>query len=132
MAYTLETPIQKRFSDIDVFHHVNNVSQQAYFDLGKSDYYKQLLHADILGGSPRIVLVSTSTSYIAQIRLNDEIHVVTTCEKIGTKSITLYQRILCGDQVKSESRSVMVAFDFELQVAVEVPEEWRIKMVGGE
>lgn len=130
MAYTKETYIQKRFSDIDIFHHVNNVSQQTYFDLGKTDYYKTRLQADILTGSTRIISVSTSTSYIGQIRLNDDIHVVTTCEKIGTKSMTLFQQIFCGEQIRSESRSVMVAFDFDQQISVKVPEIWREKMLG--
>ena len=38
MARKTEIPIQKRFSDVDSFHHVNNVSQQMYFDVGKVDY----------------------------------------------------------------------------------------------
>ena len=44
MAKTLETFIQKRFSDVDPFQHVNNVSQQMYFDVGKMEYYDCLLY----------------------------------------------------------------------------------------
>ena len=43
MAKILETAVQKRFSDIDPFQHVNNVSQQMYFDVGKSDFFDRLL-----------------------------------------------------------------------------------------
>ena len=39
----IETKIQMRFADIDVLGHVNNVNQQHYFDLGKCDFYKQVL-----------------------------------------------------------------------------------------
>ena len=39
MAKTLETSIQKRFSDVDPFQHVNNVSHQMYFDVGKMECY---------------------------------------------------------------------------------------------
>ena len=39
----IETQIQMRFADIDVLGHVNNVNQQHYFDLGKCDFYKQVL-----------------------------------------------------------------------------------------
>ena len=39
----IETQIQMRFADIDVLGHVNNVNQQNYFDLGKCDFYKQVL-----------------------------------------------------------------------------------------
>ena len=43
MARIIKTLIQKRVSDIDMFQHVNNVSQQMYFDLGKADFYRQAL-----------------------------------------------------------------------------------------
>ena len=121
MAKTLETFIQKRFSDVDPFQHVNNVSQQMYFDVGKMEYYEKILGDEVLLGDLRIVTVSTSTSYMDQIRLHDRVRVTTTCEKIGNKSLTLFQRLLAGDRVCSESRSVMVAFDFSRQQACPCP-----------
>ena len=110
MAKVLETEIQKRFSDVDPFQHVNNVSQQMYFDL-------------------RIITVSTSTSYMGQIRLHDRVRVTTTCEKIGNKSLTLFQQLVVDGQVRSESRSVMVAFDFARQLSMPVPEAWRTRLL---
>ena len=129
MARTLTTPIQKRFADIDSFQHVNNVSQQMYFDVGKLDYYDKILGEEVLLGRLRIVTVATSTSYIGQVRFTDSVRVTTTCEKIGTKSITLLQRLMAGDEVRSESRSVMAAFDFEEQRAVSVPDSWRERLL---
>ena len=129
MAKTLETSIQKRFSDVDPFQHVNNVSQQMYFDVGKMEYYEKILGDEVLLGDLRIVTVSTSTSYIDQIRLHDRVRVTTTCEKIGNKSLTLFQRLLAGDRVCSESRSVMVAFDFSRQQSMPVPDAWRERLL---
>lgn len=129
MARTLETPIQKRFSDIDPFQHVNNVSQQMYFDVGKMEYYEKILGDEVLLGGLRIITVSTSTSYMGQIRLHDKVRVTTTCERIGNKSLTLFQQLLVGGQVRSESRSVMVAFDFERQQSMPVPGTWRERLL---
>ena len=129
MARTLVTPIQKRFSDIDPFQHVNNVSQQMYFDVGKMDYYDQVLGADALLGDLRIVTVSTSTSYMGQVRMTDPVRITTTCERIGTKSLTLFQQMLVGDEVRSESRSVMVVFDFPNQCSRPVPDKWRERLM---
>ena len=130
MARTLVTPIQKRFSDIDPFQHVNNVSQQMYFDVGKMEYYDQVLGgAGALLGDLRIVTVSTSTSYMGQVRMTDPVRITTTCERIGTKSLTLYQQLLVGDEVRSESRSVMVVFDFPNQCSRPVPDEWRERLL---
>lgn len=128
---TIRTPIQKRFGDIDIFHHVNNVSQQSYFDLGKSDYFSKVLGKDIMAGEPFIITVSTSTSYMGQIRRDDEIEVITTAVAIGNKSMTLSQQIVCDGEVRSQSTSVMVAFDFRHQQSVAVPEAWRGKMMNG-
>ena len=124
MARTLDTPIQKRFSDIDPFVHVNNVAQQAYFDVGKTDYYEKVLSGDL-----RVVTVSTATSYMGQVRMHDPVHVTTVCERIGDKSMTLLQRLMVGDEIRSESRSVMVAFDFARQQSVSVPALWRERML---
>ena len=129
MARTLETPIQKRFSDVDPFQHVNNVAQQSYFDVGKVDYYERILGAEVLLGDLRIVTVSTSTSYMGQVRMHDDVRVTTTCERIGTKSLTLFQQLLVGGEVRSESRSVMVVFDFARQRSEPVPDAWRERLL---
>ena len=129
MARTLETPIQKRFSDIDPFQHVNNVSQQMYFDVGKIEYYEKILGAEVLLADLRILTVSTSTSYTGQVRMHDPVCVTTTCERVGTKSLTLLQRLLVGGEVRSESRSVMVVFDFARQQSEPVPAEWRERLL---
>lgn len=55
MVRTLTTPVQQRFSDIDSFHHVNNVAQQMYFDVGKVDYYQKVLGEEVLLGERRII-----------------------------------------------------------------------------
>ncbi|MCM1151085.1 MAG: acyl-CoA thioesterase [Alistipes sp.] len=129
MARPLITPIQKRFADVDAFQHVNNVAQQNYFDIGKVDYYEKVLGAEVLLGDLRILTASTSTSYMGQIRFYDEVRVTTLCEKVGNKSITLLQRLLVGDEVRSESRSVMVVFNFATQLSEPVPEAWRRRLL---
>lgn len=128
MARTIVTPIQMRFSDLDPFHHVNNVAQQMYFDVGKTDYYERVAGEELLADRLRIVTVSTQTSYLGQVRSGDRLTVTTTCERIGTKSLTLFQQLLADGEVRSESRSVLVAFDFAAQQSVAVPDRWRRRM----
>ena len=128
MAKVLETEIQKRFSDVDPFQHVNNVSQQMYFDVGKMEYYEQVLGDEVLLGDLRVVTVSTSTSYMGQVRMHDDVRVTTTCEKVGNKSMTLFQRLVVDGEVRSESRSVLVVFDFVRQESRPVPDAWRARL----
>ena len=120
--------MQKRFSDVDSFMHVNNIWQQSYFDMGKTEFYSKVLGVTGVFDKLRIITASTHTDYIGQVRLQDDIEVVTDVSRIGTKSMTLHQRIMSGERVLTESSSVMVAFDFELQQTVAMPEQWRLKL----
>lgn len=125
MAKQLVTPVQKRFSDVDSFMHVNNIWQQSYFDMGKTDFYTKVLGITGVFDKLRIITASTHTDYLGQVRLMDDIVVVTDVSRIGNKSMTLHQRIMSEDRCLTESSSVMVAFDFETQQTVPMPEEWR-------
>lgn len=128
MAEILITPIQKRFSDVDSFMHVNNIWQQSYFDMGKTAFYTQVLGVTGVFDKLRIITASTHTDYWGQVRLTDDIVVVTQVSRIGNKSMTLHQRIMLGEKCLTESSSVMVAFDFETQQTVAIPDEWRTKL----
>lgn len=121
------TDIQIRFADVDILGHVNNVNQQHYFDLGKSAYYIEIMGGGDMLGERGIITAGTTNSYLAQIRPHERVYVETSMEKIGEKSMTLFQRIISRDtgEVKAESRSAMVAFDFVHQVSIRVPDEWR-------
>ena len=124
MAKQLITPVQKRFSDVDSFMHVNNIWQQSYFDMGKTEFYTKVLGITGVFDKLRIITASTHTDYLGQVRLTDDIVVTTDVSRLGNKSMTLHQRIMLGDKCLTESSSVMVAFDFETQQTVAMPQEW--------
>ncbi len=125
MALVVTTPIQMRFEDIDSYSHVNNIAQQAYFDVGKSAFFERLWQE--VGQAERrdVMIVSVQTDFVAQIRYGDKIEVVTSVKSIGNKSLTLRQEILREGVLCSRSRAVMVCYDREQGQAVEVPASWR-------
>ena len=43
--------------------------------------------------------------------------------------MTLFQQLLVGDEVRSESRTVLVVFDFERQRSEPVPDAWRERLL---
>ena len=128
MAKQLITPVQKRFSDVDSFMHVNNIWQQSYFDMGKTEFYTKVLGITGVFDKLRIITASTHTDYFGQVRLTDDIVVTTDVSRLGNKSMTLHQRIMSGDRCLTESSSVMVAFDFETQQSVAMPQDWRERL----
>ena len=121
------TPIQMRFADVDMLGHVNNVNQQHYFDVGKSDFFAQVLDPAPNWKQEGLITVSTYNDYLAQIRYGEPIAVLTRIEKVGNKSFTLFQQIVntATQEVKTQSRSVLVAFDFVAQVSIQLLEPWR-------
>lgn len=125
MALIVKTPVQMRFADVDSFGHVNNIAQQSYFDVGKTELFQELWR--LTGALRRIpaIMVSVQTDFLSQIRMGEVVEVETRIESIGEKSLTLAQRILCGERECSRSRTVMVCFDTEIQQSVLVPNEWR-------
>ena len=121
------TPIQMRFADVDMLGHVNNVNQQHYFDVGKSDFFAQVLDPAPNWKQEGLITVSTYNDYLAQIRYGEPIAVLTRIEKVGNKSFTLFQQIVntATQEVKTQSRSVLVAFDLVAQVYIPLLEPWR-------
>lgn len=125
MALKVTTPVQMRFEDIDSFGHVNNIAQQSYFDLGKSALFQRLWQTVGETDATPVMMVSVQTDFLRQIRYGERIEVTTLIESIGTKSLTLQQQILLCGEVCSRSRVVMVCYDKERGMSVEVPDSWR-------
>lgn len=118
--------IQIRFADADILGHVNNVNIQHYFDLGKNQYMYTVLGMKTMLSEQGMITAATNTSYFEQTRLSDLMMVETTAERIGTKSITMGQKLVnrTTGVVHAQSSSVMVAFDFTAQQTIILPAEW--------
>jgi acyl-CoA thioester hydrolase len=73
------------------------------------------------------VLAHISVDYLQPVFLTDHIEASTTILNIGNKSLELEQLLLDRESglVKCSSRSVMVCFDYENQVSIPLPEEWK-------
>jgi acyl-CoA thioester hydrolase len=85
-----------------------------------------VLALDAIIHNPTLVIVSTRTDFVGQVRYEDEITVRSWVERLGEKSITLRQQIVGGmGVVCTESESVLVCFDLASQTTLEIPAAWR-------
>lgn len=123
----ITTEIQQRFADADTLGHINNIHLLEYFDLGKMELYATLLGNRIDWRGVNLVLVSIKTDMMRQTRLGDDIIVESWVEKIGTKSMTVHQRLVnrADGVANAECSTVVVCFDFASQRAIPFPDEWR-------
>lgn len=122
-----ETPIQIRFADVDMLEHVNNVNMQHYFDVGKTDFFMKVMGIGMDWRKIGLVQKAIQTQYEAQTWFPEPVSVFTRIERFGNKSVTMFQEIRNREtgELKAFCTSTLVAFDFEKQESVPVPEEWK-------
>ncbi len=123
----LTNDIQIRFSDIDAFNHVNNINIQHYYDYGKMIYYNNVLNIKVMQCNPSLVIVNVVSNYLSPILVSDNIAVETSVIKLGSKSLTFFQRIVdktTGEE-KSNCTTIMVVIDREKNSSCELLDEWK-------
>ena len=125
------TPIQIRFKDVDKMGHVNNANHATYFELARMKYFDDVVGMKIDWRKQGVILARVEIDYKIPILLEDKIEVLSKCTRFGKKSFDISHSI-----VKIESRkevelavgkSVVVCFDYEKQITIPVPEEWKKK-----
>jgi acyl-CoA thioester hydrolase len=127
MIFKQRLPIQIRFNDVDMLGHVNNSVYFNYFDLGRVAYFRQVFGSDLDYREKGLIIASTKTDFFKQISLDDKIEVVTCVVRIGNKSFDLLQQVrdVETEEVKCESHTVMVCFNFMINQSIPMPEKWR-------
>lgn len=124
-------PIQLRFNDADTLGHINNAVYLNFYDLGKTSYFQTICGETVLPSDIDVVVAHLDVDFLSPIFLTDTVEVQTMVEKIGTKSFTLLQRIVCSDtnEVKCVCRTVMVGFDFKTNSSKPISDKWRTAIV---
>lgn len=110
-----------------MLRHVNNIVLQQYYDLGKIDYFRNVVGMPAIWTEEAFIVVSTKVDFLEEVTVDNKLIVQTTITKVGTKSVTFYQEMVDGTsgKVKSRNESVMVAFDLNNRVSMVVKPEWR-------
>jgi acyl-CoA thioester hydrolase len=123
-------PVKVRFSDMDVYGHVNNVKYFEYFQEGRVAMMRRLREqggADQMG---RLVIAQSDITYRAPMEMRPEpydLHLWV--QRVGTKSVVFDGEIvdnLAGQRVVlARSRVVVVFFDLATGRSMTPPEDVR-------
>ena len=129
--YRHSTPVQIRFNDIDILGHVNNAVYQHYYDYARIHYFKNVLGKNVDWKKFSLILASIKIDYISPISMHDEIEVQSRVEILGNKSISMKQKLINTStrEIISTNRAVLVAYDTELIHTIEIPSEWKNKLM---
>lgn len=118
---------QIRFTDIDMLGHVSNIVIQQYYDIGKMGYFVDVMGMPFLWKKEAFIVVKNCNTFIEEIRADERILITTRVIKVGSKSLSFAQEIVNAKTlaVKSQSESIMVAFDLEARQSIEIHKHWR-------
>lgn len=111
--------IQIRFSDYDTFGHINNNSYMAFLDVGKTDFFRNVLGKNALPSELSAVIVNINVDFLAPALAGEPLAVKTAVVSLGEKSFSLYQRIVNpeNDSIKVQATSILAGFDIASQCA---------------
>jgi acyl-CoA thioester hydrolase len=119
--------ISTRWSDNDIYQHVNNVVYFSFFDTAVNQNLLEqgvlsIKHSDIVG-----LVVNNQCQFFAPISFPDQVHVGINVEKIGNSSVTYCLGIFKNDE---ESLSALGSYthvyvDRKTQRPVSIPEKTR-------
>jgi acyl-CoA thioester hydrolase len=124
-------PVHVRFSDVDVYGHVNNVKYFEYFMEARILMTARLWKGVPEGTpEPSMVVAQTDVDYKLPILFRAEPYDAWSwISRVGERSMTIESEICDGDTVLSRARVAMVFFDPTKGMATPPPEAYRERLL---
>jgi acyl-CoA thioester hydrolase len=121
------------FCDVDMMRHVNNVAYARWAETMRTEYFGDVLEESI-GGATGIILARTEIVYERPIAYRENVAVGGRVGKIGGKSFAFETEVWSEDaDVRCATIGcTLVAFDYETQRTIAVPDLWRAKIAAFE
>ena len=115
------TPIQLRFSDVDMLGHVSNSLYPRYFDLGRIDFYTAIDDSE-----PKPVSVVRTVSYemFHEVRLEDKPELLTWCREIDGKRMYIAHELYVGSKLCCSGDVLSLGFDPKTRKTCSFPAHW--------
>jgi acyl-CoA thioester hydrolase len=119
-----------RFSDVDIYRHVNNVKYFEYYQEARLAFMSALGRGEELGDFS-VVVARLDVDYKRPILFRTEPYTVESwVSRVGGSSFDLAAEIKDGDTVLSRARAVMVTFDLAEQKARPLADAERERLLG--
>lgn len=129
-AFNFYTEIKVRFSETDMFGHMNNVSAFIYFEQARIEFLNEMgfsLQSDY-EGIP--IVADLQCDYINQIYFNDTLKVYVKANNIGTSSIDLHYMVTNElEEICLTGRGTLVYIDQKHHKPIPIPHEMKEKLL---
>ncbi len=91
--FTFYYPVKVRFSETDMYGHLNNTVPFTYFELARIEFFKEIgFMGDWLKpGNPYIpVVADLQCDFLKQVFFDEELRIYVKADKVGTSSVDLH------------------------------------------
>lgn len=122
MTQTFSAPIELRFSDLDLYGHVNSVVYFSYLETARVKLFKNFFQ-ELTEKHLFTLVARAECDYKLPILFGDRLIVSVVVARIGTSSFDLDYRLHDGaEKTYATARTTLVCFDNIRKVTVPVPE----------
>ena len=130
--------VEVRLADTDAMGHVNNANYLTYVEIARVVYYERVtgnpLPIGTHGAEEGMILADIRMTYRSPAFYGETLTVETRVERIGRTSFGIVHRITAPQSRYGSARlvavadSTLVAYDYQQECPIPVPDEWRAAM----
>jgi acyl-CoA thioester hydrolase len=129
--YKYRTLIPIRFSDLDVYGHVNNAIYLTYFEIARSNYWSEIAQWD--WNECGIILGRSEVNYLKPITRHDQIACYVRTTRIGNSSFDVMHVLVKvtehGEEICTTGKTVCISYDYGANKSVRIPTGERARMI---
>jgi acyl-CoA thioester hydrolase len=131
-GYRFVLPREVEFRDIDVAGHVNNAVYLTYLETARIRYLIEVLGPQF-AYAVSLILARIELDFRSPARFPETLQLGARVTRLGRKSFDMEHEVRGGDgRLVLEASSVLVAYDYEANAPMAVPEDWRARLVAHE
>lgn len=132
--FNFYSEVRVRFSETDMYGHVNNTVPFTYFELARIDYLKtfQQKGCTLMATNEEIIIVADlQCDYVKQCYFDEKLRVYVKAASIGTSSIDLHYMVKNEkDDICYTGRGTIVLFNAKTNKSVPISEENKKILLG--
>lgn len=130
-GYRFRTELPTRFSDFDLFGHVNNAVYLTYFEMARSAFWEQIIRWD--WDAMGIIIARAEIQYLKPILLNDTVQAYVRTARVGTTSFDLEYTLSRGtgdrEEICTTGKTVCVSYDYRKNEKAPIPQDQLSRMM---
>lgn len=130
-TFSFYIPISVRFSETDMYGHVNNISPFIYFEEARIAYLHSIgfLRKD-MRQEDGIIVSDLQCNYLKEIYFGDEIQVYVKTDSVGTSSFDIHYKVVREEEVVLTARGRLIYMDTRKKIPKRLTNELKEILMG--